>query len=108
MRYGALMNKREATPFVRRESRVCSRMAAIAGPTFRQSDVTCATSGGARQRYACFGVREYWLVDPDAQSITVYVAENEQFIERGTATGTNTVPSVVVAGYMVDAAVIFR
>ncbi|MEM6530902.1 MAG: Uma2 family endonuclease, partial [Chloroflexota bacterium] len=45
------------------------------------------------QLYAQHGVREYWLVDPQAQFIEVFTPQNSQFIQQGLYTIDATLTS---------------
>jgi Uma2 family endonuclease len=49
--------------------------------------------GRKMQLLARHGVREYWLVDPDAVAIEVYSLSGNQYVLAGTATGTDRVQS---------------
>lgn len=48
----------------------------ILSPSSRRSDVLTK-----RSLYARIGVREYWIVDPDAQSVTVLALESGSYVE---------------------------
>jgi Uma2 family endonuclease len=54
--------------------------------------------GRKLQLLARHGVREYWLVDPEAVAIEVYSSSGNQLALAGTATGTDRVPSPLLAG----------
>ena len=54
--------------------------------------------GRKRQLLARHGVREYWLVDPDAVAIEVYSQTERQLVLASTATGANTVQSPLLPG----------
>jgi Uma2 family endonuclease len=54
--------------------------------------------GRKMQLLARHGVREYWLVDPEAVAIEVYSSSGNQFSLAGTATGTERVQSPLLAG----------
>jgi Uma2 family endonuclease len=49
------------------------------------------------ETYQKHGVREYWLVDPDAAFIEVYCLENEQFVRLGLFRAGQTFTSSVLA-----------
>jgi len=49
--------------------------------------------GRKMQLLARHGVREYWLVDPDAVAIEVYWLSGDQFVVASTATGDEPVQS---------------
>ena len=55
--------------------------------------------GLKRERYARFGVREYWIVDPVARSIEVLVLENGAFVSKGIYTGEVSPESSVLPGF---------
>jgi Uma2 family endonuclease len=57
--------------------------------------------------YARHGVREYWLVDPEEQSIEVYRGHEGRFVLDQRVEGTGTVRSAVLEGLEVDAAGLF-
>jgi len=60
-----------------------------------------------RDLYARFGVREYWIVDPDAECVTVLVLHNGTYTAIAEATGTAEVRSVVLPGFTVAAESLF-
>ena len=49
--------------------------------------------GRKKQLLARHGVREYWLVDPDAVSIEVMALQDERFVTAGVASGTARIES---------------
>ncbi len=51
----------------------------ILSPGSRQKDLEVK-----RKIYAGFGVREYWIVDPDAQTIEVLVLRKQRYLSAGT------------------------
>lgn len=57
--------------------------------------------------YALFGVRECWLVDPDAELIEVYVLRNDQYHLVGRYGREEKVQSEVLAGLEFPAASVF-
>ena len=52
-----------------------------------------------RERYARFGVREYWLVDPAARSLELLTLQDGVFHSRGIYTGNMTPASAVLPGF---------
>jgi len=60
--------------------------------------------GRKMQLLARHGVREYWLVDPEAVAIEVYSLSGNQFSLAGTATGTDRVQSPLLPGLALSAA----
>lgn len=52
-----------------------------------------------RERYARFGVREYWLVDPAARSLELLTLQEGLFHSRGIYTGAMTPASAVLPGF---------
>jgi Uma2 family endonuclease len=58
--------------------------------------------------YAAFGVREMWLVDPEAKAIEVLVNSAEGFRRESLCVGTETLRSVVLAGLELPVAKVFR
>jgi Uma2 family endonuclease len=64
--------------------------------------------GLKRDIYERNGVREYWLVDPRRQAITVLVRDDRGRLgSEGTATGDQTASSVLLPGFGVRPADIF-
>ena len=60
-----------------------------------------------RTIYAEHGVREYWLVDPDARTISVMALRNKDFQEAGRYSATDTLSSPTLPGLALDLAPIF-
>jgi Uma2 family endonuclease len=60
------------------------------------------------KRYATFGVREMWLVDPEAKTIEVLVNSEEGFRRQALYGEAETVRSVVLPGFEFPAARAFR
>ena len=60
-----------------------------------------------RQLYAEYGVREYWLVDPEARTITVLLLGADGYAERATYTEGQTLTSPVLDGLSVNLNAIF-
>lgn len=60
-----------------------------------------------RADYAAAGIPEYWIVDPDEETITVLVIEgddHDDYVERGTFRRGERAGSVRLAGFGVDVA----
>ena len=49
-------------------------------------------------KYRSAGVREYWIVDPDERTITVYLFSEDGGVERRTYDGTSQVPVGIYEG----------
>lgn len=60
-----------------------------------------------RERYARFGVREYWLVDPVARSIEVLTWQEGAFHSQGIYAGDMVPVSAVLPGFAFRAEAIF-
>jgi Uma2 family endonuclease len=52
--------------------------------------------------YAKAGIREYWIVDPQDQVVTVLVLEGEQYIEHGKFTCGQTATGKLLPAFAVD------
>ncbi len=57
--------------------------------------------------YARYGVREYWIIDPVRQTVSIYAREGDVFALRVEATGNDAVSSGVLTGFQVIARSIF-
>ncbi len=55
-----------------------------------------------RQLYAAFGVKEYWLVDPDAATISVLLLEENGYEEAATYTLGQILTSPMLDGLLVN------
>ncbi len=60
------------------------------------------------KRYATFGVREMWLVDPAARTIEVLINKGEGFERRLLAVGSDVIRSIVLKDLELAAERIFR
>ena len=60
-----------------------------------------------RAIYAEYGVKEYWLVDPDARTISVLALQGKTFREIGNYRATDTLSSPTLPGLALDLAPIF-
>ncbi|MBI2945003.1 MAG: Uma2 family endonuclease [Candidatus Wallbacteria bacterium] len=61
-----------------------------------------------RQAYAKHRIPEYWLIDPDACTVTVLTLQGEHYDKIGCAVGDVPIPSKVLAGLPVLACDLFR
>lgn len=66
---------------------------AILSPSNAQDDLT-----HKRAMYEVFGVKEYWIVNPEDRSVTVLVNTPDGFQQTSSAHGSGTVQSTVLAG----------
>lgn len=57
--------------------------------------------------YSKVGVAEYWLIDPDAQTVEVFVLRGAVFVPLGKFKGKDAVRSEVVSGWSVSAETLF-
>jgi Uma2 family endonuclease len=74
----------------------------IASPSTRAYDRTVKL-----ERYAHFGVDEYWIVDPDSKTVEVFVMENRAYTPMPVAQADNRVSSCVLPGLELRADAIF-
>ncbi len=75
----------------------------IASPSTDERDRTVK-----RNLYAAHGVGEYWLVDPDAMTVTVLVLGDGAFEEAGVYRNGDTMTSPTLEGFSVNLDDIFR
>ena len=64
--------------------------------------------GIKRERYALFGVREYWVVDPTARSLEVLTLRGGEYGSLGAHTGEHSPATEVLAGLVFPISSIFR
>lgn len=64
--------------------------------------------GIKRERYAQFGVREYWIVDPVAMSLEVLVLRDGEYVSLGVHIGESSPPSEALTGIAFPVASIFQ
>lgn len=57
--------------------------------------------------YARYGVREYWIVDPLSQTVSVYVRKGDDFTLHVEATDDESVASAIVPGFLITARSVF-
>jgi Uma2 family endonuclease len=60
-----------------------------------------------RAEYAKAGIAEYWIVDPQTESITVLVLEQGVYVVAGEHTAGARAASVLLPGFDVDVAAVF-
>jgi Uma2 family endonuclease len=61
------------------------------------SPSTTAYDRNAKKKaYAKHGVKEYWLVDPLAETVELLVLEQTDYVSKGIFSGTDTLPSTIV------------
>ncbi len=75
----------------------------IASPSTRQTDRTRKFD-----RYAHFGVAEYWLVEPIEQTVETFVLEGGAYVSLGTAVGNEQIVSPVMPDLALTAAEVFE
>ena len=51
-----------------------------------------------REEYLAFGLREYWIVDPQARRVTVLIRDGDAWVER-VFQGDQTIESLVLPGF---------
>ncbi len=64
--------------------------------------------GAKRDNYEKYGVREYWLVDPQKKSIEIYVYVNERYKLTDYFEGSGVLKSTVLEGFEMEIEDIFR
>jgi Uma2 family endonuclease len=74
----------------------------VLSPTTRRRDL-----GVKRQAYAKHGVREYWIVDPEARSVEIYVLRRRVFVKKVEATSGEVESPLVVPGLSIPLAKLF-
>jgi Uma2 family endonuclease len=60
-----------------------------------------------RDAYERFGVREYWIVDPERKRVELLVLEDGTYRSDQTITTDGTARSVLLEGFAVDVAPLF-
>ena len=61
-----------------------------------------------RELYALHGVKEYWLADPDAETVTILLLGEQGFEEAGVYWKGQTLHSPTLPGFSVNLSDIFR
>jgi len=74
----------------------------IASPSTRSRDRTVKY-----ERYAYFGVPEYWIVNTDAQTVEVFAIENHTYALLGIACGDEVIASRVLPDLELRASALF-
>lgn len=74
----------------------------VTSPSTRKRDRTLKA-----ERYALLGVREFWIVDPDAETIEVFGREEGKYQSLGVARGDVIVPSRVLPALSLRASAVF-
>lgn len=59
------------------------------------------------EKYRQAGVREYWLVSPQARSVQVNVLKDGAYVNRGYFGDTDTVPVTVLTDFQINLAAVF-
>jgi Uma2 family endonuclease len=73
------------------------------------SPATAGYDRGYKQTmYSRHGVREYWLVDPDAATVEVLTESAQGLMPAATYTREDTLTSPLLAGLAIDLAPVFR
>jgi len=60
-----------------------------------------------RDAYEAAGVREYWIVDPERETVEVLALEEGAYVSRQRLTGSGTARSVLLDGFALDVAPVF-
>ena len=72
------------------------------------SPSTAATDRGKKmQMFARYGVREYWIVDPETETIEVHELAGDAYALRQRAAGTSTVAPGLLPGLTFPAESLF-
>jgi Uma2 family endonuclease len=61
-----------------------------------------------RVEYARAGISEYWIVDPGQMELTVLKLASDAYAEHGVFAGESLARSVLLPGFSVDVAKLFR
>ncbi|MBI4864911.1 MAG: Uma2 family endonuclease [Candidatus Riflebacteria bacterium] len=62
------------------------------------------TGGVKRQIYGRAGVREYWLVDPEARSVTLLALRGRVYREPASGSGDRPLTSAILDGFTFEPA----
>ena len=60
------------------------------------------------RNYEKYGVREYWIVDPEGRSVEIFVLKDARFLPSQRIRGSGVVESKILAGFTVTLEQIFR
>ena len=74
----------------------------VLSPSTEQRDLTIK-----RERYAQFGVREYWIGDADAKSVERLTARDGVFVSERVYTEGETLQSPLLPGFALDVSRVF-
>ena len=73
------------------------------------SPTTAARDRGVKLRtYARFGVKEYWIVDPEARAVEVYLLAQEGYELVRTFQQTDTLTSVLLPEFALPVSAVFK
>ena len=75
----------------------------VLSPSTRARDLTVK-----RKVYAQFGVREYWVLDPESRALTILGLSGKRYQELASGVGTRPLASSVLAGLRISPADLFR
>ncbi len=75
----------------------------ILSPGSREKDLIIK-----RKLYASFGIREYWVVDPEAQSIEVFVWSEQGYVSAGLFGNTDRLSTPLLPHLNLSLAKLFR
>lgn len=75
----------------------------VLSPSTRQRDLTVK-----RRIYERFGVKEYWIVDPDSRTIEMQTLTETGYVSRGAFGSADELTSPLFPGLAVDVAGVFR
>jgi Uma2 family endonuclease len=64
--------------------------------------------GIKKERYAAFGVSEYWIIDWQEETVEVYVLEGGSYTKLCAARGTDSIPSQNLPGLELQPAILFE
>jgi len=98
--------------FVRKERIGIIGEAHIAGPPDLVVEILSAGSRGKdcelkRKTYARFGVQEYWIVDPDAETVEVLAWSETGYVTAGTFAKSDQISSPLLPGLNLPLAEVF-
>ena len=74
----------------------------VLSPSTRSRDLNLK-----RRRYAHFGVPEYWLIDPETQTILVLELVNGAYVERGTFGTGDELTTPLIPGLVIPVVQVF-
>jgi Uma2 family endonuclease len=60
-----------------------------------------------REEYAKAGISEYWIVDPETETVTVLALDGESYRVQGEFPKGRTADSVLIAGFALDVTALF-